>query len=70
MLGEGSYAPVVRQWQMKERCLQSLAILLAGLFSAERPRSSESAMGLLAPNADQESTSDVSARSKKPQEQH
>ena len=36
---------------MSERYLQSLAILLAGLFSAERSRAKRLSLGLSPPNA-------------------
>ncbi|MEI9936762.1 MAG: hypothetical protein WDO69_06015 [Pseudomonadota bacterium] len=45
---------------MRERCLQSLAILLAGLFSAERFRPK----GLLAPAAEQEPTNAAAVHAK------
>jgi hypothetical protein len=50
---------------MSERYLQSLAILLAGLFSAERFRSGGFSTGLLLPPSEgQEPTKDAPARSK------
>jgi hypothetical protein len=58
---------------MSERYLQSLAILLAGLFSAERFRSSGRATGLLRsnrpaePNRDPVPTCDAAARAKENQ---
>ena len=51
--------------QMSERYLQSLAILLAGLFSAERFRSNRLSSALLRPApTGQEPSSDVTARPK------
>jgi len=49
---------------MRERCLQSLAILLAGLFSAERLRANESSTGLFSLKAVEEPDSDAPARPK------
>jgi hypothetical protein len=47
---------------MSERYLQSLAILLAGLFCAERFRSNRLSAGTLAPASGQEPTNDAAAR--------
>ena len=49
---------------MRERCLQSLAILLAGLFSAEGFRAQASPPGPLAPGAGPAQEKDVTAREK------
>jgi len=43
---------------MSERYLQSLAILLAGLFSGERARSKAFALGLSAPSTNESPSAD------------
>ncbi|HKO48685.1 MAG TPA: hypothetical protein VJV79_13230 [Polyangiaceae bacterium] len=52
---------------MSDRCLQSLAILLAGLFSAERLRSDSVSGRTVAPGAVQEPNEAVAARIKQSQ---
>ena len=54
---------------MSERYVQSLAILLAGLFSAERFRSNRLSAALLAPGTEQEPPQDAAALAQAKQRQ-
>jgi len=56
---------------MRERCLQSLAILLAGLFSAERLRSSGASAPFFTPNNELEpADNDAAGRARAKANEH